>query len=95
MDGAWGSSAVVMVCVVTSVAAQVPLLQAIGDVSWQLGTWHVGRAGGSKVRVQRMEDVIMTHLEFVLLPVTVSKQVSLFLNKAFTNHHHPLLQVLG
>ena len=31
----------------------------------------------------------------VLLPVTVSKQLFLFLNKAFTNHHHPLLQVLG
>ena len=29
-----------------------------------------------------------------LLPVTVSKQVLLVLNKAFTNHHHPLLQVI-
>ena len=28
--------------------------------------------------------------ESVLLPVTVSKQLSLFLDKAFTNHHHPL-----
>ena len=35
------------------------------------------------------------YLGFVLLPVTVSKQVSLFLNKAFTNNHHPLLLVLG
>ena len=31
----------------------------------------------------------------VLLAVTVSKQLLLFLDKAFTNHHHPLLQVLG
>ena len=31
----------------------------------------------------------------VLLPATVSKQLLLFLNKAFTNHHHPLLQVIG
>ena len=29
---------------------------------------------------------------FVLLPVTVGKQLSLFLRKTFTNHHHPLLQ---
>ena len=28
------------------------------------------------------------YLGFVLLPVTVSKQLSLFLNKASTNHHH-------
>ena len=33
----------------------------------------------------------------VLLPVTVtvSKQLSQFLGKAFTNHHNPLLQVIG
>ena len=31
----------------------------------------------------------------VLLPVTVSKQLSFFLDKASTNHHHPLLQVIG
>ena len=35
------------------------------------------------------------YLGSVLLPVAVSKQLSLFLNKAFTNHHRPLLQVLG
>ena len=38
---------------------------------------------------------IYIFLGVVLLPVTVSKQLFLFLNKAFTNHHHPLLQVLG
>ena len=38
---------------------------------------------------------IWLYLGFVLLPVTVSKQISLFLNKAFTNHHHPLLQPIG
>ena len=32
---------------------------------------------------------------FILFPVTVSHQLLLFLNKAFTKHHHPLLQVLG
>ena len=31
----------------------------------------------------------------VLLPATVSKQSSRFLNKAFTNQHHPLLLVIG
>ena len=31
-------------------------------------------------------------IRFVLLPATLSKQLSLslFLNKAFSNHHHPL-----
>ena len=32
---------------------------------------------------------------FVLLLVTVSKQLLPFLDKAFTNHHHPPLQVVG
>ena len=36
---------------------------------------------------------LISSLGFVLLPVAVSKQ--LFLNKAFTNHHHPLLQAIG
>ena len=31
----------------------------------------------------------------LLLPVTVSKQLLPFLDKAFTGHHHPLLQVIG
>ena len=31
----------------------------------------------------------------VLLPVTVSEQSTLCLNKAFTSHHHPLLLVIG
>ena len=35
----------------------------------------------------------MSYLGSVLLPVTVSEQLSLLLDKASTNHHHPLLQV--
>ena len=40
-------------------------------------------------------DIQYTYIGSVLLPVTVSKQISSFWNKAFTNHHHPLLQVIG
>ena len=31
----------------------------------------------------------------VLLPVTVRKQLSQFLRKAFSNHHHPLALAIG
>ena len=40
-------------------------------------------------------DCVYGHWVCPFLPVTVSKQLLLCLNKAFTNHHHPLLQVLG
>ena len=36
-----------------------------------------------------------THIGFALLPATVSKQLSLLLNKAFSNHHHPRLLLIG
>ena len=42
------------------------------------------------------KDSLRMMLRFgsVPLPVTVSKQLSLFLDQASTNHHHPLLQVI-
>ena len=51
-----------------------------------------------RLRVGRYEEHATlllgeAYIGFVLLPATVSKQVSLFLNKAFTTHHNPLLQV--
>ena len=45
--------------------------------------------------VQHKTITLSLHWVCPLLPVTFSKQLSLFLDKAFTNHHHPLLQVLG
>ena len=54
------------------------------------GFWH---DLGKWTSVSWVHD--KAYLGSVLIPVTVSKQLSSFWNKAFTNHHHPLLQVTG
>ena len=36
--------------------------------------------------------ISLTYVGFVPIPVTVTKELATFLSKAFTNHHHPLLQ---
>ena len=58
-----------------------------------------GHKSSSSLQTSKILIALYTYtilyLGSVLLFVTVSRQLSLILNKAFGNHHHPLLLVIG